>query len=304
MTRIDESQIIDREAEIEVFNSMLRCETPRRVLVVSDKSGMGKSDVLRKLRYLCEFTHNIPVALIDLRVFQSRPDVFKLVLELQEALRSGGAAFPAFDALNSARAFQDTNYFLEQMRSVRALVDARGAHVDGQARVAGVMFNVEHAGNVQLPPWNEQAEIEAQSLCREAFLVDLLEYASERPVVLLFDTIDIDGGEELRRWLFLELISRRLLRDWQHHRLIVVLAGQQVAEMLKARLRPKESGCIEPIATLSRWELHHVREFLTVHGFRDLSDEDVKTIHEMLGRGKTLSCALIVAQAFTAEVHA
>lgn len=303
MTHIDESQIIDRDAEIEVFNSMLRYQTPRRVLVVSDKSGMGKSDVLRKLRYLCEFTHHIPVALIDLRVFASRPDVFKLVLEVQEALRSGGAAFPTFDVLNSARAFQDTNYFLEQMRTVHTLVDTRGAHIDGQARVAGIMFNVERADNVHLPPWNEQAETEAQSLCREAFLVDLLQYATERPVVLLFDTVD-KASEELRHWLFLELISRRLLRDWQHHRLVVVLAGQGIAEILKARLRPEEGKCIEPIATLSRWEIHHVREFLMVHGFRNLSDGEVSSIHTLLGEGRTLSCALMVAELLASEVHA
>ena len=60
MGSLDESKIIDREAEAEIFNSMLRFETPRRILVVSDKNGTGKSAILRKLRYLCEYTHLHP----------------------------------------------------------------------------------------------------------------------------------------------------------------------------------------------------------------------------------------------------
>jgi hypothetical protein len=303
MARIDESQIVDRDDEVAILNGMLDFQTPRRVLTVSGKSGMGKSDVLRRLRHECEVTLSVPAALIDLRVFESRPDVFKLVLELREALHDGGARFPTFDALNAARAFQNSSHFLDQLRAVNALLDAHEAKIGGQARVAGIMFNIENAGNVQLPAWNDQAEVEAQSLCREAFLADLLDYAAGHPVVLLFDTVD-KANEELRRWLFLELINRRLLAGWERHRLIVVVAGQEVKSMLSARLKPVHVPCVESIAAPWKWEFNHVREFLRVHGFRDLSDDDVKNIHDMLSRGKTLSCALLVAQALTAEMCA
>lgn len=295
MALIDASKIMDREAESEIFNSMLRYESPRRVLVVSDKSGMGKSALLRKLRYLCDWTHQCPVALIDLREFENKPDVFELVHRLKKGLNDGGATFPTFDALNSARVFQDPEPFRERARarSVQGAVDARKARISGNARVAGTI--VEHAEHVGTRPWNDQAENEAQALCCDAFLEDLLVYARGRTVVLLFDTVE-KAGEELRRWLFLELIRQPLMRGWKDHRLIVVLAGQDVTELLTERLGAEGRECIEPIASLSRWDLDRVTEFLEVNGFTNLSRTAVRSIHGLLGVGHSPAQALLIAK--------
>jgi hypothetical protein len=299
MARVDEANIIDREAEVEIFARMLHCDTPRRVLVVSDRGGMGKSDVLRKLRYVCEYTHDVPVALIQLEDFATRPDIFAIVRRLRDALDASGAELPTFDSLNNSRLFGNTVQFAEQVRSIHGMVDLRGAQVTSST-VAGTIFNIERAEHVSLPPWNEEAESQAREMCIEAFLVDLLNSARKNPTVLMFDTVD-NAGEELLRWLFLELVRKRVLTGWQSHKLIVVLAGQKIAAMLDRRLRPEHRECIEPIASLSRWELHHVAEFLQVHGFCALKPGQVEAIHRLLGEGNTLTAALAIAKLVSEE---
>ena len=295
MARLDEAKIIDRELEAEVFAEMLRCETERRVLVVTGRSGMGKSDVLRKLRFLCEFTHEIPAALLPLEDFASRPDRFVLVERMRTDLVLGGASFPAFDSLNSARAFGDVGHFTERLRAVQGSVDLREAQVGGTARVAGIMFNVEHADSVAAPLWTDEAETQARAHCIQAFLADLRVAAAERPVVLLFDTVE-QASEDLRRWLLLDLIKQWVLKGWQQHKLIAVLAGQGLDVLVERRLRPEHRASIEPGATLREWSPQHVGDFLRAHGFGRLSPVEVDSIHRLLGAGHTLTRALLIAE--------
>jgi hypothetical protein len=304
MVSLDESKIIDREAEAEIFNRMLLFETPRRILVVSDQSGMGKSDVLRKLRYLCEYTHSVPAALLDLRELESRPDVFRLVVSLRNALADGGAGFPTFDALNTARRDHDRSRFQQGSPSLRGIVDMAGAQVSDSAKVAATMTVIEQPGQVYVgqPQWTDDDEIEARSACVEGFLEDLLDCSRDQPAVVLFDTVD-KAGENIQRWIFLELIRKRMLPTRQDRRLIIVLAGQGVADMLSDRLKPADRECIEPIASLSKWNRHHVAEFLGVHGFNGLKEEEIGVIHDLLHMNYTLAQALVFAQTLAEMRH-
>ena len=133
---------------------------------------------------------------------------------------------------------------------------------------------VEHANKVYMgqPQWTDEHETEARSRCIVTFLDDLLKYTREQPAVVLFDTVD-KTGEEVQRWIFLELIHKRLLPTRKDGRLLIVLAGEGVAEMLDNRLKPSDQECrqcIEPAASLSSWDEHHVADFLAVHEFSGL----------------------------------
>lgn len=308
MVSLDESKIIDRDVEAEIFNTMLRFETPRRILAVSDKSGMGKSDVLRKLRYLCDYTHGVPAALLDLVKFESRPEVFTLVSELRKALADsvrvlGVAAFPTFDAMNAARREHDRGILQQHQPSLQGIVNLGGAQISDSAKVAGQLTAIDHADHVYVTPprWSDEDETEARSRCVESFLDDLLDGCRKQPAVVLFDTVDKAAGP-IQRWIFLELIIKRLLPVRHDRKLIVVLAGQGVADMLSDRLKPTDLECIEPIASLSKWDEHHVQEFLNVHGITGLNDE-IKIIHQLLGMNYTLSDALVFAKTLALRRH-
>jgi hypothetical protein len=296
MVSIEESKIIDREAEAMIFKDMLRFKTPRRILVVSGQSGMGKSDLLRKLRFMCENECGIPVALRDLRELESRPDVFPLVVSLHKALTDGGAAFPTFDTRNRARIDHNRSALGEPQESGTGMVNATGAQIEDSAKVAGKMTVVERAEHVYMgqPQWTEEHETAARSRCIDGFLGDLLAFCREQPAVMLFDSVD-KAGEDVQRWIFLDLIRRRLLPALGELKLLVVLAGIDAAEMLSSRLQPAERECVEPIASLSRWDEETVAAFLAAHNYGGFSKDEISAIHTLLSAGYTLFEALMVA---------
>lgn len=300
MGRVDETKIIDREAEVALFGQMIRLEIPRRVMVVSDKSGMGKTDLLRKLRLQCERDYAVAVAFAPLEDFTSRQDEFALVASLHKALKATGASLPNFEELNNARGLNSTMAFLERVRSVAATVDMSNAAVTGAAKIAAMMINVDHADNVHLPPWNQETDTQARALCVEAFLADLITYAQQHPAALLFDSLD-KIGEDLRRWILSEFVRKRALAEWQSRKLVVVLAGHGAADMVYGRLPENQHEFIEPIASFGKWTVAQVADFLKVNGYGDLQVGEINAIYELIKAGRPLSMALTVAATLSEE---
>jgi hypothetical protein len=302
VARPDETKIVDRDSEVAVFAGMLN--GPRRVLTVSDKPGMGKSDLLRKLRFVCEFRHDVPVALVDMQDFQNRPEEFaiieKLVGDLSHNDPPGQPSFPVFNRLNKARIFQDRNSFYEQAIDVRGQIDLQEANVSG-GTIGGVIFQVEHAGTVALPTWPAEAERAARELCVTAFFTDLLAAARERPMVILIDTVD-SAGDTLLRWLFLDFLRKGLLANWADHRLVVVLAGKGVHQLLEPRLLEDHRPHVEPLSMSTDWTVEQVEEFLRVHGFGEripaLSPGDVDLVRRAVLGGHPLTKVLAIAEQY------
>src|SRR5580693_6032074 len=94
----DPDRFIDREVEAKRFEVLLGLATPHRILAVSDDSGWGKSAFLKKLKFLCDFDHRIPAALIPLEEFDDCPDELELVSDVVDQLTEAGVRFtiPAF----------------------------------------------------------------------------------------------------------------------------------------------------------------------------------------------------------------
>jgi len=304
MSRPDEAKIVDRDTETDLFARTLPCDGPRRVLVVSDKSGMGKSDLLRKLRYLCEYIHEVPVALVDLADFQNRPEEFPIIEQLHKEL-SREAAFPTFDALNTARAFKDAHKFYQQAVDVRGVIDLTDAEISG-GTLAGTVFQIEHAENVGTPDWSEQAEDVAKALCKRAFFTELMSVAHDRPVVILLDTID-KTGEELRRWLFRDLLKDRVLTNWAEHRVILVMAGKDLYDLVEPRIHADLKGCVEPITIKTEWTSELVEEFLAVHGFGTrvpaLDADEIGFVCRQLANGAPLTKVLTIAEDIVSQEY-
>ncbi|MGD9703412.1 MAG: hypothetical protein AB7Q42_13940 [Acidimicrobiia bacterium] len=294
MATIDETEIIDREAETASFAEMLGCTSPERVLVVDDKSGSGKSDLLRKLRLLCETRHEVPVALADCKDYESKPDAWFIVDDVCKDLVSTGADLPHFNSLNGARSLQRTDLFAQELQTVRGAIDLSGASISG-GQQAGMIFNNSQEVNVAPQPWTDEAERWARALCIEAFLADLRATAHDRPVVLLFDTVD-KANERLRRWLFQRLVRQTIVADRETHKVLVVMAGPGVLPMLEGRLSDEHKQCLAS-AALEGWNLEQVTAFLKAHKY-SLPDDSVGIIYQTLQLGYTLQQALNVAATF------
>jgi hypothetical protein len=297
MARPEPRLIVDREAEAEVFANMLRFVTARRVMIVSDENGRGKTDLLRKLRYQCEyiFDPSVAVALFDFETNEVSEEM-DVIETIAEQLVDGEVRIelPHFTELNDARSWRDTGKFVKSWRSVQGSVDLTGAELTGGAEAAGIMYKIEHVENLSFPDWTDKMERQARRLCKEAFFSDLLAAARDTPIVLLVDTVDA-ADEDLRRWVLRDLLRRRLLSTWEERRLLLVLAGTDVKELIRP-LNEQQRECLEPVPSLAGWEEGHVRDFLDVHGYRGLSDVDIELVRSAIAGGKSLVKALQMAE--------
>ena len=298
MGRPDASRIVDRESEAEVFASMLRFQTSRRVMLVSDKRGRGKTDLLRKLRYQCEYVFDppVPVAMFDFEANGVTAEI-DIIDHLAEQLFAADVPveLPHYDALSQARLEGKAGQFVSAWTSARGSIDLSGAHLSGEAQAAGIINNytVESGGTLVLPDWNDGFDRRARQLCQEAFFSDLLRATRAQPIVLLFDTVNA-ADDVMRRWLLRDLMKRRLLTGWQDHRLLTIVAGTDVDDLVKPLNGPLLDG-LEPLASLTGWESQHVRAFLLAHGYADLSDEDIDVVRVAIASGWSLVNALQVA---------
>jgi hypothetical protein len=289
---------VDRDEETKVFASMLQFQTSRRVMLVSDKRGRGKTDLLRKLRYQCEavFDPPVPVAMFDFEVNGVTAEL-DIVDHLAEQLVAADVPvnLPHYDDLSRARLEGQTGQFVQAWSSARGSIDLSGAHLSGEAQAAGIInnFNVESGATLVLPDWNDGFDRQARRLCQEAFFSDLLTAAREQPIVLLFDTVNA-ADDVMRRWLLRDLMKRRLLNGWEDHRLIAIIAGTDVEDLVEPLSGPLLDG-LEPLASLTGWESEHVRAFLAAHGYANLSDEDIEVVQVAIASGKSLVTALQVA---------
>jgi len=296
--RPDPAQIVDRDGDTAAFATMLALDSPRRVMVVSDTPGRGKTDLLRKLRHQCEWGEpQVPTAMFDFEA-RSVTSEMEIMDDVADQLKQVGVVLPSYERLAEARLFQRIGQFAEVWKSVSGSIDLSGAQLSGAAQAAGVIVNirVEEGGTLEGLPgaaWSDALDTHAWRLCREAFFSDLLEVARERPVALFFDTVN-SADEEMRRWLVNELVRRRLLTSREEHHLLLVLAGTD-ADVLMAPVNALGPECLLPAEPLQAWESEQVQAFLAVHGFPNMADADIETIRIMIGAGTSLVKAIKIA---------
>lgn len=284
MARIDPTKIYDRDTESSLYASLVRLEVPRRVLVVSERSGMGKTDFLRKLRLESTRDLSVPVALVHLDNFESRPDAALIVDMIHDELTRTGATLPNYQRLRAAHRMKDVHRFAEELKQVRGLVDMSEAVIEGGApKIAGIMYNIT-AESFVMPSWDADMDAQAKIMCVEAFLADLTDYASHHPLALMFDAID-KAEEEIVEWIVGELVSRRALKQWQERKLVIVLAGIDVAELVLGRLPGDEQDCVERLTGFAAWDAEQLKGFLEANNLGGLSDQELTALSLLLGSG-------------------
>jgi hypothetical protein len=302
MTLLDADKIVDRDPESGRFEELLAFSSPKRILTVSDTTGRGKTTLLQKIRWLCEFRHGLPVALVPLEEYDDHPDEFELVHDIVTQLKQSGVAFPAYETLYAARSFRDVLQFLNSYRSVQGTVQAGGAAVKDGGQVAGVIFNLQSADQLPLLQWTGAADEEAKRLCLDAFFGELAALGSSKTIVLLFDTVDA-ATDQLRRWIELHLVKRRVLaKTGQDQRLVVVLAGMDIDARLRAIFIDDFDTAFEPIQELGAWDLEDTARLLEVHGYDGLSETLVGSLHESIrSRELSITKALAVAAIYKGD---
>jgi len=300
--------LIDRNAEQELFRQLASFTSPARVLTICDKGGWGKSSLLKRLKYNCQYELDPPVAvcLIELNDLGDVSE-FALVLKIVDELTTVGELttrerFARFDELDNARMDRNAAAFSER-GGHRVMATARAGTVAEGAVVAGI--NVQQADTVftaEAPEFTPEQARRAERACVQAFFDDLREVCATQPVALLFDAWE-RCNSTLRDWILDEFLRNHALHPDSARRpdkLGVVVAGRPYDPASSTEgLRPDEfrrffrsqeemEASVLSVASLSEWEEDHISQFMVLNGLSRPTAEDIQLIKSSLRRGLSL----------------
>jgi hypothetical protein len=285
---------------------MLLFEDERRLLVIGDSPGTGKSALLQKLRYNCIWEDEVPVSLVLLEENPNMPSRQTVTSEIEfvDWLRSDLAehlSFPHYDFLNELRVNYQWPQIAQSLDSVSERL--KGYAAEAQMKVGlvqgGVVAGV-YIKELNLEPRTAWARPEQERMasqkCLEAFLLDLRRVAASQTVVLLIDSYD-RRQPGLQEWIVNGLIRPLLLRPSglpRAERLLVVLAGREDKLPPFRQMLQSDFDRLVASRKLLRWEKDHVRQFLGVHRL-PVNDEDFEFVYNKVQQGSSIRDALKLA---------
>lgn len=299
-------KLIDREGERELFNGMLHFKDDARLLTITDGGGHGKSALLKRMEYDCQWAGDDAtrhVALVPLDELRD-PTEFGWVEFTRDKL-GPKARFDTFDALMRARAQRSDVVFTRGTSvggAMAGTLDARAASLGGSQNVyTGINSPIEKADNVYITPRTEWTSSDQETLARKecinAFLGDLKTICANEPVVLLMDVWERCNAA-LQRWITVEFLKSQCFDvNGRPEKLVLVIAGRQVPPF-RDMLRDRYDRLVKSISSLGEWNERHVKEFLSVHGYTDVTDGDVNYVCEKLKSGWSLQKALKMVEEF------
>jgi hypothetical protein len=307
-------KFIDREAEQELFNELLKFQDAR-LLTICDAGGRGKSSLLKQLRYKCGWQHDPPLLASLVHLDQlSDHTPFSLIAEIKSELTKFAdtfgleSHFTMFDELDEARSSGNFEPFRNRTPTgqTEGRIDARGANIRGgvQSGTIGTVIyqHIEHAQSVSAgstEDWSATKEDIARRECVKAFFEDLKHICATQPIVVLLDSWE-RSNEDLQEWI-VNRIVRPLCFDTDNRpdKFSLVLAGRKLPDF-KQLLRDefRHNKLVKSIESLGAWEEEHVKAFLQAYGYEDLSEEEftVSLICSRLKSGWSLINALEVAK--------
>jgi len=315
----DPRDLIDRHAEQELFRNLMTFTSPARMLTIRDKGGRGKSSLLKRLKYNCQYEIRppIPVCLIELDRIED-PSPFPFVLQVVEGFKIPDR-FAKFRQLNEARTLRDFSIFSvgDDVRyrdprtpaNVQASAKVEGSIGEGGLAAGFYADTIEKAyfqnANPEFTPEQEQL---ARQRCVEAFFEDLRTICAAEPMVLILDAWE-RCNLELRQWVTDELLAKHCCHADHHLRpdklAIVVASRPYDPATTRQGLRPDEfrplfrdeqehGATVLSIKSLSEWEREHVSAFMENNGFEQPSEDDISVIQARLKAGWSLEKILTI----------
>lgn len=304
MALLAPKKFIDRDVEQEIFDELLKLNNAARLLTICDQGGRGKSALLKRLRYNCQWRSEPqrPVSLVELdRLPDNQP--FTLVHTLVKDLKEFDVAFPRFSENNNARVRKDFRFFEASRSSIEGKAYLQNTSIGGTAtEISGV--SIKNEGQVvvnQVSGWVDKGQEDiAREACIEAFFADLHEICAETPVVVLLDSWE-QCNSDLEEWLLQRVLHRQCFQENKRPaKFVVVLAGRGLPDFQDMLGAERFTRLIKSIEALGDWEEKHVQEFLALHGYSEVDETEVKLLCDKLRGGWTMDKALETFKQFRA----
>jgi len=289
---------------------MLAFKDERRLLVIGDRAGTGKSTLLRRLKFNCRWVHPVPVSLVLLEENPNTPDNRQAVtspIEFVNWFRSDLTEinFPRYDFLNEFRVNFLWPGIAKSLDNVQAQLEAARVEMKVESVQGGVVAGtyIANMNVAQRDKWaRPDQERLASQKCVEAFLLDLRDATATRSVVLLIDTYN-KNKRGLHEWILDEFIRPLLLLQTgvpRAEKLLVVLAGQEAELPPFQQMLGERYDRLVASRRLLGWEKEHVRQFLEVHDL-EVSDRQFEYLYSQVQDGGSIKEALEVAELFVAQ---
>jgi hypothetical protein len=324
MTELDPRNLIDRDAERELFGELIKFSTPARMLTICDTGGRGKSSLLKRLKYNCRYEAKpqaIPACLIELDKL-NEPSGFELIRQIVNddglTVQVDGVAvrerFTRFNAHDRALRFNDPTFFTSESAMnvhLRSIAKVGGPVAEG-AIVAGTLMKNPI---IQLENRSEftgdQRQL-ARQMSVGAFFDDLREVCATQPLVIIFDAWE-RCNVDLRKWIRDEFLDNHWRSSDPVRRpdqLAIVVAGRPFDPRLTPHgLKPDEflplfsdveeyEVTVRSIGSLSEWTPDHIRDFLEMNGCTEFSDHTIAFIQERLQAGLSLEKIVTLVQEY------
>ena len=299
MIEPDGAQVIDREAEAELFQELLRLEDQRQLFLVSDYKQRGKTTLLRKLKYHCDWHQpRIPCALVRL---DDLPDShpFALVEALYDELQAAGVAFPEFQRHRDAIRLRDPAAFMAQ-----GVASFQHATISG-GQAAGFITNVHVAQgsgpvvvNATPPAWDASLETYAREAAIRSFFRELRTVCDEQLLVCLVDSVDEQANRTLISWVLDKFVRAQLLDAAECPRQFVMALAGRSEQSPFTPFRQNYPLRVQSVEGLGAWSNEHVRAFLDLNRppgkAWPLTDADIDFLRDRINRGDTLEKALSI----------
>jgi hypothetical protein len=287
-------KIIDREAEQELFFTLLQFADGARVLTVADAGGRGKSALLKRLEYNCLWVFKPQVAVTRIELDKlSDPSTHGLINAIRTDLIE--ISFPEYDKSIFLGVGVEADIATQQVPSLIGQVPMQGASVTGTANTFAGVIAPHSVFNIRGGAVRPEQEILLRTKSLEVFVKELIAITDGIPVVILFDAWE-RASPSLKEWIVNTLVRRCCFV--KRGKLVIVIAGREIPDIPSTAESPVRS-----IQSLGEWTEKHVRDFLTLH-FDDfaMSDEDIRFISGKIREGWALQTVLDLVQRWPTNV--
>jgi len=291
----DPTQFIDREFEQELFEELLRFDTPKRILAIRDMGGMGKSHLLERLEYRCRTVKpRIPVSVIALDQLEDCSPL-SLVKTIAEHLSGRFKLnFESFKRYEGARQLGNFSIISGSVYLQAAnFTDAEGVRI--AATIVEKANVVVSSGGSLL---TQEQEKTARQVVVDSFFDDLQQICANEPLVIMFDAYE-KCDRSLQEWIMNYLLERYFFNDTYppQARYAFVVAGREIPHFLSRWSAEEYQRLVKSIDELRKWEKRHVEECLRVHGF-NYGQEYVDLFYQLIERGKPPSAVIQAMKLF------
>lgn len=300
----DNNDLIDCEWEQQTFLDLIKFDTSERIFAIEDRLKMGKSQLLKKLKQLCDEQRLFATLISPEGLLSLSPHAFvsKIVNDLAPTPTLRERYFPRFDRLEAARTFGDVHSIFTS-RTIRSEIfleeanfeKARDVDIIGnQTKIGAVKHFHASSGTAQLT-----AEQESRALNEsiKAFFNDLTDLCNKHKTIFLIDAYEKFSEDSLfEDWLLDDFLEHLFLnQESRPDKLLLVIAGRKLPEFDDQGWIKQPEHLVRIIKQIGRWKREHVAECMRREGL-ELNDRFLDMFLSLVETGVPSSHIILTIQ--------